>query len=84
MTGSGRVASWYEIARKVFELRNGNGDAVLPVSTAEYYAAANNPVSPRPANSALDLSKLEAAGYLPRDWEEELAEYVASLPAKEA
>lgn len=84
MTGSGRVASWYEIARKVFDLRNGNGDAVLPVSTAEYYAAAKNPVSPRPVHSALDLSKLEAAGYSPRDWEEELAGYVASLPAKEA
>ena len=84
MTGSGRVASWYEIARMVFELRNGNCDAVLPVSTAEYYAAAKNPVSPRPVHSALDLSKLEAAGYLPRDWEEELAEYVAALPAKEA
>ena len=84
MTGSGRVASWHGIARKVFELRNGNGDAVLPVSTAEYYAAAKSPVSPRPARSALDLSKLEAAGFSPRDWEEELAEYVAALPAKEA
>ena len=82
MTGSGSVASWYEIARKVFELRNGNGDAVSPVTTAEYYAAAKGPVSPRPVHSALDLSKLVATGFVPRDWEEELTEYVASLPEK--
>ena len=84
MTGSGRVASWYEIAREVFELRNGNGDAVAPGTTAEYYAATKGPISPRPVHSALDLSKLEDAGFAPRAWEEELAEYVSSLPAKEA
>jgi dTDP-4-dehydrorhamnose 3,5-epimerase len=79
LTGSGRVASWHEIARKVFELCNGNGDVVAPVSTAEYYAGAKGPISPRPAHSALDLSKIQAAGFSPRDWEEELAEYVKSL-----
>lgn len=84
MTGSGRVASWFEIARMVFELRNGNCSAVVPVSTAEYYANANGPISPRPVYSALDLSKLEAAGCTPRDWEEELAEYVSALPKKES
>lgn len=84
MTGSGRVASWFEIAREVFELRNGNGDAVISVSTAEYYANAKGSISPRPVHSALDLSKLEAAGCTPRDWEEELAEYVSALPEKEA
>ena len=41
LTGSGRVASWADIASKVFELRNGNADAVKPVSTAEYYASAS-------------------------------------------
>ena len=84
MTGSGSVASWYEIARKVFELRNGNGDAVSPVTTAEYYAAAKGPVSPRPVHSALDLSKLVATGFVPRNWEEELTEYVGSLTKKGA
>lgn len=84
MTGSGRVASWYEIAHDVFELRSGNGDAVTPVTTADYYANAKSPISPRPVHSALDLFKLEAAGFVPRDWEEELAEYVSFLPAKEA
>ena len=80
LTGSGRVASWYEIAHAVFEQRNSNGDLVAPVSTGEYYASAKGPVSPRPAHSALSLAKVEAAGFVPRDWEEGLFEYVAALP----
>ena len=79
VTGEGRVASWAEIARLVFELRNGNGGAVRPVSTAEYYASSEEPVAPRPAHSALDLARLEATGFIPRDWEEEVAEYVSAL-----
>ena len=76
LTGSGRVASWADVAARVFELRNGNADAVVPVTTAGYYAGARGPVAPRPARSALDLSKLAAAGFVPRDWEEELKEYL--------
>ena len=84
LTGEGRAASWFEVAREVFDLRHGNGSCVAPVTTAEYYAAANGPISPRPANSALDLSRLEATGFVPRDWGQELAEYVKNLPPKEA
>lgn len=77
-TGSGTVKSWADIARAVFEAANGNGDRVVPVSTADYYASAEGPVAPRPVHSALDLSKLEAAGFHMPDWEEELGEYVGS------
>jgi dTDP-4-dehydrorhamnose 3,5-epimerase/reductase len=102
LTGSGRIASWADIAARVFELRNGNANAVVPVSTADYYAdaaapasaadrcadavapasAADHnvdakvPIAPRPTHSALDLSKIEATGFTPRDWEEELEEYL--------
>ena len=79
MTGSGAVRTWADIARRAFEVANGNGDAVVPVSTAEYYASAKGPVAPRPAHSALDLAKLEATGFSPRDWEEQLEEYLAQL-----
>ena len=79
MTGSGAVRTWADIARATFEAANVNGDKVVPVTTAEYYASAKGPVAPRPEHSALDLSKLEAAGFSPRDWEDELAEYLASL-----
>jgi dTDP-4-dehydrorhamnose reductase/dTDP-4-dehydrorhamnose 3,5-epimerase len=78
-TGSGAVRSWADIARACFEAANGNGDAVVPVSTAEYYAGAAGPVAPRPVHSALDLSRLEATGFSMPDWEGELREYLASL-----
>ena len=84
MTGSGAVRSWADIARAVFDRANGNGEAVAPVSTAEYYASAEGPIAPRPVHSALDLSKLEAAGFTPRDWEEELDGYLDELLSGEA
>ena len=78
-TGSGAVKSWADIARAVFDLRNGNGAAVRPVSTAEYYASAGGPIAPRPVHSALSLEKLEAAGFHMPDWEQELREYLQAL-----
>ncbi len=79
MTGSGAVKSWADIAKACFDAKNGNGEKVVPVSTADYYASAEGPIAPRPHYSALDLSKLEAVGFIPRDWEEELAEYLKGL-----
>ena len=79
LTGAGEPASWAEIAKRVFELANGNGGKVVPVSTAQYYASAAGPISPRPEHSALSLAKIEAAGYRPSDWEEGLTAYVSSL-----
>ncbi len=76
LTGSGRIVSWYDIAREVFDLSYGNGKAVLPVSTAKYSFAAKGPVSPRPRHSALDLAKIASVGFTPTDWEESLRAYV--------
>ena len=66
------MKSWADIARAVFEAANGNGDRVVPVSTADYYAGAEGPVAPRPVHSALDLAKLESVGFRMPDWEDEL------------
>ena len=79
LTGSGRVASWAQIAREVFDRTRGNGDAVVPVTTVEYYASAAGPVAPRPVHSDLDLSKIREVGFSPRDWEDELREYLSNL-----
>ena len=76
LTGSGAVRSWADIARMVFDLANGNGDRVIPISTDEYFANAKAPVSPRPTHSALDLAKIEATGLSVPDWEESLRAYV--------
>ena len=78
-TGSGVVRSWADIAKSVFDAANGNGDKVIPVSTADYFASAQGPIAPRPVHSALDLSKLEATGFRMPDWEQELGEYLSEL-----
>lgn len=78
LTGSGPVESWAQIAARVFDLANGNGERVVSVSTAEYYAGAEGPVAPRPVHSALDLVKIGAVGYVPRDWEPELRELLCN------
>ena len=78
-TGSGAVRSWADIARAVFQRRNGNADAVIPVTTEEYYASAKGPVAPRPHHSTLSLSKLESTGFRMPDWEEELREYMKTV-----
>ncbi len=78
-TGSGAVRSWADIARACFEAKNGNGDKVVPVSTADYYASAEGPIAPRPHFSALDLSKLEGVGFHMPDWEKGLADYLATI-----
>ena len=79
LTGSGKVASWADIAAKVFELRNGNGDAVKPVSTETYYVGANGPISPRPVHSALGLGKLQSVGFEPGDWNKRLSLYLEQI-----
>ena len=76
LTGSGAVKSWADIARTVFDLTNGNGGKIKPISTAEYFANAKAPVSPRPTYSALDLAKIEATGLDVPDWEGSLKAYV--------
>ena len=73
------TGSWADIARACFEAKNGNGNKVVPVSTADYYASAEGPVAPRPHFSALDLSKLEGIGFSMPDWERELEAYLDAL-----
>lgn len=75
-TGSGVVTSWANVAKLVFEAANGNAEAVVPVSTAEYYADAVGPVAPRPTHSAIDMSKLESTGFFMPDWEEGLRAFL--------
>lgn len=77
-TCSGDPASWAEVAHRVFELRNSNGFAIRPVTTAEYYAGVQGPVAPRPVNSTLDLANIESVGFAPSSWEAKLQECMQS------
>ena len=56
-------------------------DKYISVATGSVFGAWVDlrPIAPRPAHSDLDLSKIRAAGFEPRDWTEELAEYMAAL-----
>ncbi|MFS0868165.1 dTDP-4-dehydrorhamnose reductase [Microbacterium sp. 179-B 1A2 NHS] len=77
LTGAGEPASWADIAAEVFELTGSDRARVTGVSTEAYFASAAAPVSPRPRWSVLDLAKIEATGFTPRDWRESLREYLA-------
>jgi dTDP-4-dehydrorhamnose reductase len=76
LTCDGEPASWAEVAEAVFEARGRRSDDVTRVSTAEYFAGTPT-AAVRPLNSVLDLSKITATGFRPRDWRAALVEYLA-------
>lgn len=75
VTAAGPARSWADIARQVFRLSGHDPQRVTEVSTAEYTTAAG-PLAPRPRNSMLDLAKITATGYHPRDGDASLAQYL--------
>ncbi|MFT4299712.1 MAG: bifunctional dTDP-4-dehydrorhamnose 3,5-epimerase family protein/NAD(P)-dependent oxidoreductase [Aeromicrobium sp.] len=77
LSNDGTVQSWADIAKRVYELTGHDPARVTPVSTADYYATAEGPIAPRPTHSALDLTKVTAAGFVPRDADEALRNYLA-------
>lgn len=76
VSNSGDVVSWFDVAAKVFELTGNDPARVSATTTAEYFANAELFV-PRPANSALDLSKIIVAGFEPREQVSALKEYLS-------
>ena len=74
LSNEGPVQSWADIAADVFALCGRERSAVHPVSAAEY--GAGKDLAPRPTHSALDLTKIEAAGFTPRTAADALADYV--------
>ena len=77
VTGDGEVISWADFAKEIFEL-SGKDTKVTGISTEEYFKGnQDKKIAPRPAYSALDLSKSKKAGLSLRDWKEALAEYMA-------
>lgn len=73
-TNGGEPASWADVTRATFAAAGYNLE-VTDTSTAEYFA--DKPAAaPRPLNSTLDLAKITATGYQPRDWRVDLDEYI--------
>ncbi|MDR0783866.1 MAG: bifunctional dTDP-4-dehydrorhamnose 3,5-epimerase family protein/NAD(P)-dependent oxidoreductase [Propionibacteriaceae bacterium] len=62
-TDGGEPISWVDVAKAVFVKQGRSAGDVTPVATEQYYAGKEN-IAPRPAHSVLDLTKLEATGYV--------------------
>ncbi|MCT2995064.1 NAD-dependent epimerase/dehydratase family protein [Propionibacterium freudenreichii] len=77
LSNEGDPMSWAEVARNVYELTGHDPQAVTPVRTAEYFA--HKDAAPRPLDSTLDLSKIEATGYHPVEAKTRLQEYLKAM-----
>jgi len=79
ISNDGVPSSWQAIAKKVFELTGNDPERVGSQTTQDFIDAkkkSGNPVSPRPLQSTLDLAKIKATGFTPRDWETALHDYL--------
>ncbi|HSX27210.1 MAG TPA: NAD(P)-dependent oxidoreductase [Patescibacteria group bacterium] len=74
VSNDGEPASWAEITRTIFK-EAGLENTVNNTTTEEYYKGKAN-IAPRPLQSTLDLGKIQTTGFKPRDWHEDLKEYV--------
>ncbi len=77
LTNAGEPASWADVAAAVFAARGRSADDIERVSTEKYFADQPQAAA-RPLNSVLDLSKITATGFQPRDWRDALAEHLGS------
>ncbi len=74
ITNEGDRISWADFTREIFK----EARISLKVSntTLSEYAASKPGIAPRPLNSLLDLTKIESLGFRPRDWRDDLREYI--------
>lgn len=74
VSNEGDSVSWADITREIFKLA-GYSNAVTDVTTEAYYQGKSG-IAPRPFRSTLDLAKIKATGFTPRDWRDDLATYI--------
>jgi len=74
ISNGGEPASWADITRAIFQ-EAGYQLTVTDTTTAEYYSDKDG-IAPRPLQSALALDKLQATGFTPTDWREDLHKYI--------
>jgi dTDP-4-dehydrorhamnose 3,5-epimerase len=75
VSNGGEPASWAAITREIFK-QAGYDLTVTGTTTAEYFASKPD-VAPRPLQSTLSLDKLQATGFTPTDWHDDLADYIS-------
>ncbi len=74
LTNEGETVSWADFTRAIFK-EAGIDIKVMDTTFAEY-STGKEGVAPRPLNSVLDLAKIESIGFKPRDWREDLRQYI--------
>lgn len=77
LSDGGEPASWADITRAIFKELGRDDLTVTDVATADYFADKPE-AAPRPLQSAMDLSKIEASGFALADWREGLHNYIAN------
>ena len=75
VSNGGEPASWADVTREIFRLLGRTDLTVTDTTTAEYFAGKSG-IAPRPLQSTLDLSKIQATGLALRDWRGDLAGYI--------
>ncbi|HEX4774502.1 MAG TPA: NAD(P)-dependent oxidoreductase [Candidatus Saccharimonadales bacterium] len=74
ISNGGDVCSWADITRTIFH-EAGFDLAVTDTTTVEYYTGKED-IASRPLNSEFDLGKIQSTGFMPRDWHDDLREYI--------
>ena len=77
VSNDGKSVSWADITRTIFTILDRNDLTVTNVSTEEYYKDKSG-IAPRPLNSTLGLTKIQSTGFVSRDWNDDLKEYIQS------
>lgn len=81
VSNEGDIVSWADITREIF--KEAGFDLTVTDTTTEEYYRGKESIAPRPLHSALDLSKIKAIGFVPRDWRDDLHDYVVQELARE-
>jgi len=76
VSNGGDPTTWAEVAKVVFALSGRSAADVSGVTTEEYFAGKD--LAPRPLHSVMDLTKIEATGFVPEDAMTALERYVAT------
>lgn len=75
VSNGGDSVSWAEITREIFNLAGKDKLPVIDTTTEEYFADKSG-IAPRPLVSSLSLQKIQSTGFEPRDWRDDLREYI--------
>ncbi|MEK7603341.1 MAG: NAD(P)-dependent oxidoreductase [Patescibacteria group bacterium] len=81
VSNAGKIISWANLARKIFEIAGYDGILVTDATSQEYFASKPG-VAPRPIQGALNLSKIQSTGYKSNDWQSELRSYIKEDESK--